>query len=151
MPQKSMENMKVPRPLLSCRSDYFANMKLIVIILLKQIRIFAPFLVTNTFRCVIGEFHHKFRFITISADIQSTTFKLRLKTQKKWQSNLKHTLLEFGTKFQSHISVVGPQSVLHKIIAVTYDSKFKHPKKSKENMEIPHTLICAYHNEILFF
>ena len=44
---------------------------------LNQIRIFAPFLVTNTFRCVIGEFHHKIRFITISADIQSTTFKLR--------------------------------------------------------------------------
>ena len=41
MPQKSMENMKVPRPLLSCRSDYFANMKLIV--LLKQIRIFYTF------------------------------------------------------------------------------------------------------------
>ena len=40
--------------------------------------------------------------------------------------------------------------MLHKIIAVTYDSKFKRPKKSKENMEIPHPLICAYHNEILF-
>ena len=39
--------------------------------------------------------------------------------------------------------------MLHKIIAVTYDSKFKRPKKSKENMEITHALICAYHNEIL--
>ena len=40
--------------------------------------------------------------------------------------------------------------MLHKIIAVTYDSKFKRPKRSKENMEIPHPLFCAYHNEILF-
>ena len=105
--------------------------------MLKQIRILAPFLVTNTFRCVICDFHHKIRFITISADIQSTTFKLCLKTQKKWQSNLKHTLLEFGPKLQSHISVVGPQSLLHKIIGVTYDSKFKHPKRARRTWKYP--------------
>ena len=98
---------------------------------------FAHFLVTNTFRCVIGEFHHKIRFIAISADIQSTTFKLRLKTQKKWQSNLKHTLLYFGPKFQSQISVVGPQSVLHKSIAVTNDSKFKRPKRERRTWKYP--------------
>ena len=73
----------------------------------------------------------------ISADIQSTTFKLRLKTQKKWQSNLKHTLLYFGPKFQSQISVVGPQSVLHKSIAVTYDSKFKLPKRARRTWKYP--------------
>ena len=30
--KETIENMKVPRPLLSCRSDYFANMKLIGIV-----------------------------------------------------------------------------------------------------------------------
>ena len=111
-------------------------MKLIVIVKTNSY-FFASFLVTNTFRCVIGEFHHKIRFITISADIQSTTFKLRLKTQKKWQSNLKHTLLYFGPKFQSLISVVGPQSLLHKIIANTYDSKFKLPKRARRTWIYP--------------
>ena len=47
-------------------------MKLIVIVK-TNLHFFAPFLETNIFRCVIGEFRHKIRFITISADIQTTT------------------------------------------------------------------------------
>ena len=38
--------MKVPHPLLSCKSDYCANMKIIVIV--KTDSFFAPFLETNT-------------------------------------------------------------------------------------------------------
>ena len=62
-------------------------MKLIVIVKTNSYFL-AHFLVTNTFRCVIGEFHHK-----LGLYIQSTTFKLRLKSQKEWQSNLKRTQL----------------------------------------------------------
>ena len=123
-------------------------MKLIVIVKTNSY-VLHIFLVTNTFRCVIGEFHHKIRFVLISADIQSTTFKLCLKSQKKWQSNLKHTLLKFGPKFQSHISVVGPQFVLHKIIAVTYDSKFKRLKRARRTWKYPTHLFV--HTIMKFF
>ena len=43
----------------------------------------------------------------------------------------------FGPKFQSQISVVGPQSLLHKIIAVTYDSNFKRPKRARRTWKHP--------------
>ena len=82
-PKEHGENESTP-PTLSCRSDYCANMKIIVIVKTNSY-FFAPFFVTNTFRCVIGEFHHKIRFITISADIQNilrTTFKLCLKLRR---------------------------------------------------------------------
>ena len=57
--------------------------------------------------------------------------------------------IQFGPKFQSHISVVGPQSLLYKIKAVTYDSKFKRPKRARRTWQYPTHLFV--HTIMKFF
>ena len=51
------------------------------------------------------------------------------------------------SKFSKSHFVVRTQSVLHKIIAVTYEQM---SQKGMENMKVPNLLICAYNNDILF-